>query len=350
MVVVASALLVFCVDALVTGQHNRQNAAEQANGAHVLARPSSARSCSDVVGRGRRGRPRTTSTSRTVVTTPTERSPRGPPWRWTRRRSRGWPTSRSPGPESGTGTRSGPRASSPLRLTGDDAGGDGGRRRRIEIRGPLESAYRRACRSALQLPGRRAATTDGRGCSRSSHRSDGSVPLSVDGAVRATGAWSPASAWPRRPGCELSGSLVLRDLTRRRPPFSLGRARGLAAGDDGDRLGGPRRRPRRQPGRHRSPPRVGDPPVDDQRLGARPGARAGDRRPRTPSSPGPGSRAASTMTVGRTLPRVPGSPPGSRVVDLEGLLRRPDAGDRQRRASRSGRTTPQRLARVADAS
>ena len=33
MVVVASALFVFCVDALVTGKHNRQNAAEQQNGA-----------------------------------------------------------------------------------------------------------------------------------------------------------------------------------------------------------------------------------------------------------------------------------------------------------------------------
>ena len=30
------------------------------------------------------------------------------------------------------------------------------------------------------------------------------------------------------------------------------------------------------------------------------------------------------MTVAGTLPRVPGSPPGSRVVDIEGLLRRPD--------------------------
>ena len=33
MVVVASALLVFCVDALATGRHNRANAAEQALGA-----------------------------------------------------------------------------------------------------------------------------------------------------------------------------------------------------------------------------------------------------------------------------------------------------------------------------
>ena len=32
------------------------------------------------------------------------------------------------------------------------------------------------------------------------------------------------------------------------------------------------------------------------------------------------------MTVAGTLPRVPGSAPGSRVVDLEGLLRRTDAG------------------------
>ncbi len=58
MVVVASALLVFCVDAMVTGQHNRQNAAEQANGApysldvagHQPHRPD---------GRGRGGGPRT---------------------------------------------------------------------------------------------------------------------------------------------------------------------------------------------------------------------------------------------------------------------------------------------------
>ena len=30
------------------------------------------------------------------------------------------------------------------------------------------------------------------------------------------------------------------------------------------------------------------------------------------------------MTAVGTLPRVPGSPPGSRVVDLAGLLRRPE--------------------------
>ena len=38
MVVVASALFVFCVDALVTGKLNRQNAAEQENGARLLPR------------------------------------------------------------------------------------------------------------------------------------------------------------------------------------------------------------------------------------------------------------------------------------------------------------------------
>ena len=44
MVVVASALFVFCVDALVTGQHNRQNAAEQENGAPYSLAIQAARS------------------------------------------------------------------------------------------------------------------------------------------------------------------------------------------------------------------------------------------------------------------------------------------------------------------
>jgi hypothetical protein len=38
----------------------------------------------------------------------------------------------------------------------------------------------------------------------------------------------------------------------------------------------------------------------------------------------PGLETTITMTVAGTLPRVPGSPKGSRVVDLEGLLRQPD--------------------------
>ena len=63
MVVVASALLVFCVDAMVTGQHNRQNAAEQLNGAPysltIQAPPAQRRR-----GRARRRPTRSTSTSR----------------------------------------------------------------------------------------------------------------------------------------------------------------------------------------------------------------------------------------------------------------------------------------------
>ena len=62
MVVVATALLVFCVDAMVTGQHNRQNAAEQINGAPYSL---TSRSPSSPTSWPRWRRPtRTTSTSR----------------------------------------------------------------------------------------------------------------------------------------------------------------------------------------------------------------------------------------------------------------------------------------------
>ena len=40
----------------------------------------------------------------------------------------------------------------------------------------------------------------------------------------------------------------------------------------------------------------------------------------------PGLGGTIDMTAAGTLPRVPGSPLGSRVVDLEGLMRRADAG------------------------
>ena len=56
MVVVASALFVFCVDALVTGKHNRQNAAEQQNGAPYSLAIQATR-LNDVVAAARGGRP-----------------------------------------------------------------------------------------------------------------------------------------------------------------------------------------------------------------------------------------------------------------------------------------------------
>ena len=93
MVVVASALLVFCVDALVTGQHNRQNAAEQANGArYSLDRPGLG--LSGRGGRARGGRP-----GPPAPVPGGDHGERGRaarrhrPWPWTRRRSPGSPTS-----------------------------------------------------------------------------------------------------------------------------------------------------------------------------------------------------------------------------------------------------------------
>ena len=63
MVVVATALLAFCVDAMVTGQHNRQNAAEQLNGARYSLSIQSTPASPTSWPRCRRPT-RTTSTSR----------------------------------------------------------------------------------------------------------------------------------------------------------------------------------------------------------------------------------------------------------------------------------------------
>ena len=53
---------------------------------------------------------------------------------------------------------------------------------------------------------------------------------------------------------------------------------------------------------------------------------------------GPGLEEQINLTVAGRIARVPGSPPGSRVVDVNGLLRRPGVGVTDD-ASRSGRTT-----------
>ena len=110
MVVVATALFVFCVDALVTGKHNRQNAAEQENGAAYSLAIQAARLI-DVVAALEEADPDHRHLTPVVTTSTASVGTRDRPSRWTRRRSHGWPTSRWPTRTPTTGPRSARRAS-----------------------------------------------------------------------------------------------------------------------------------------------------------------------------------------------------------------------------------------------
>ena len=123
------------------------------------------------------------------------------------------------------------------------------------------------------------------------------------------------------PSLRLTGSLVLRDLTIDGSAFSLGRAEDYrrAVGDDGSVVPG-------------SDP-AGNVAVTVSTTGTAPPMMyhvwAPDPVPALVTSPedavfdGPGLEDEVAMSRAGRIPRVPGAPPGARVVDVAGLLRRP---------------------------
>ncbi len=316
MVVVASSLLVFCVDAMVTGQHNRQNAAEQLNGAPYSLRLQPGR-LTDLVAALEAADPDhehltpvvTTSgnasgTEPTVAVDP-RAFPRVAYFPLSRARRSDWDAIRAP-------------SADPLLLTGETLAGtvasdhfrlDGPSKERVdELRVSLQ----------VVLAGGESLTPE---LSVIPTR-DGSVTFSapvpcVDGCT-VTGIALTAPV-----GGKLEGTVVLRDLTLDGRPFSLG----------------PQTAWRRVTNRGGSVNPVTDPAGN---LGVRVST-DGSTAPVMVSTwvPEPvpalvttdeddvfaasGLEAQIAMQVAGTLPRVPGSPPGSRVVDLEGLLRRAES-------------------------
>jgi hypothetical protein len=315
MVVVASALLVFCVDAMVTGQHNRQNAAEQANGApyQMVLLPTHLQdvlaAVAEVDPDGRHLTPvistptlGASAAGSTVAVDPTAfqrvayfplSSPNAAHW------------DRIKAPEA-----------EPLRLQGTTLAGtmdaslislDGPSTRYSDAQAQLQ--YQDADgqlhnTSVAQIP-----------------RRDGSVPVSAN-LQCADGCIFTGIGISTPPGLQITGTLVFRDLTLDGTPFDLGDPEDYrrVVNDDGSAV------PASDPAGNVGTQVVtegSEPPVMVRTWVPEPlpALVSGDE---TKQFDGPGLQNNIHMTVAGHLPRVPGAGPKARVVDLEGLVRRGD--------------------------
>jgi hypothetical protein len=313
MVVVASSLLVFCVNALVVGQHNRQRAAEQDNGAPYALSVQPTR-LTDLVAAvaaadpdHRHLTPVVTTTNNGTTTAPTiavdsTAFPRVAYFPLSQPRAADWdrihPPRVDPLPLTGE-TLAGTVASDDLRLTGPSAA------RVEELRISLQVLRADGLTMTSELsviPTKDGTTTF-------------SAPVQCASGCTVTGIAVTAPV-----GGKLDGTVVLRDLTLDGQPFSLGQPTGwrkvsnrggdvVPVSDAAGSLG-----------------------VQVTTDGSTPpvmvSAWVPDPVPALVSTdepdvfPAPWLLGQIDMTVAGSLERVPGSPPGSRVVDLEGLLRR----------------------------
>ncbi|HET6937830.1 MAG TPA: FtsX-like permease family protein, partial [Nocardioides sp.] len=315
MVVVASALFVFCVDALVTGQHNRQNAAEQELGAPYSLAVRSA-SLVPVVAAVDAADPDHQHLT-PVVTTPQSASIGGPTVSVDARafpRVAYFPLS---SPEAGDWSAIAPPDVDPLPLTGTTVAGtvvsDG-----ITLAGPASD------RTDQLRIGLQVLESDGT----SEQPSLSVIPLGGGSATfRATvrcadGCIVTGVTIAAPPSGAAEGTVVLRGLTVDGAPFSLGPATAWR------RVIGP--------GGSVAPTSdaEGNLGVLLNTSGSAPPVIVSEWVPQplpalvTSAEERLFSAAALVetvdMTVAGRLPSVPGSPPGSRVVDAEGLLRRAD--------------------------
>lgn len=314
MVVVASALFVFCVDALVTGQHNRQNAAEQQNGApYALAVQSS--SLPDVVAAVAAADPDrqhltpvVTSTSSTgegsTVSVDSTAFPRVAYFPLSSPTDGNWSAIAAPrvDPLRLTGTTlAGSLVSSALSLTGPS------RDRVDQLRIGLQ---------VLKADG----TTEQDDLSQ---LPTGNASLLFQATVPcAEGCTVTGIAISTPPGGSALGTLMFQDLTVDGAPFSFGAPTSWrkVAGSGGSLIP--------------AGDAAGNLAVNVNTSGAAPpvmvSAWVPQPVPALVTTPEDRLFTASAvedtidMMVAGTLPRVPGSPPGSRVVDTEGLLRRGD--------------------------
>ena len=319
MVVVASALLVFCVDALVTGQHNRENAAEQANGARyvLVVQPTTLQPVVDAVAAAD---PSHRHLSTVVTTSSASGGSQGPtvavdPTAFRRLayfplsppRADDWEAIRAPGVE-------------PLRLQGETLAG-AMQASNIQMRGP--SRRYQDVQALLQVQDQAGDTQTVQLAT--IPRSDGSVSFSVD-VPCADGCVVTGLGVTTPPSLLLTGSVVFTGLTVDGQPFSLGRP------EDYRRT-------------------VGDADAGSVVPAADLAGNVGETISSTGAAPpimfhawvpqpvpalvttsvdkqfeAPGLSDVIAMSRAGRIPRVPGAPPGARAVDVTGLVRRPDAG------------------------
>jgi putative ABC transport system permease protein len=315
MVVVASALSVFCVDALVTGQHNRQNAAEQQLGA-PYSLDVRATSLLDVVAAVEAADPDRQHLT-PVVTTPQSASTGGPTVSVDATafpRVAYFPLS---SPDRGNWSAIAPPDVHPVQLKGTTVSGtvvsDG-----VGLSGPSRDRT-----DELRI-GLQVLESDGS----SDQPILSTIPVGAGSAafqssVRcADGCIVTGVTVTAPPGGQARGTVVLRDLAVDGTPFSLGSPTTWGrAVDTGGSLA-----PTSDP--------AGNLGVALNTSGAQPPVMLSQWVPQplpalvtTPQDrifEAPALVDNAEMTVAGTLPRVPGSPPGSRVVDVEGLERRAD--------------------------
>ena len=314
MTVVASALLVFCVDALVTGQHNRQNAAEQQNGAPYSQVIQSADAAAVVAAleAADPGHEHVTA----VVTTGSSGN-EGPTVAVD---STAFPRVAFV-PTGGSGDRPwGAIAApdvAPLRMEGETLAGTLDVSR-VSMSGPSRDRFDDAVvQLQVQLADGVTHTLD------VAHvpAADAAVPISV-AVPCADGCTVTGLTLQTPPGLEVSATLVPSGLTVDGQPFSLG------AADEW--------RPASSPGGTLRPATdaEGNLGAVVATAGSTPpvmvSAWVPDPVPALVTTPedelfrGAGLEGPIDLRVAGTLTRVPGSPEGARVVDLGGLLRRAD--------------------------
>ena len=318
MVVVASALLVFCVDALASGRHNRANAAEQALGAPYVVSVQAA-TLLDVVDAVAEADPDGEHLS-TVVSTPTGTSRSGggatvavDPTAFQRvayfplsRPSRDdWDAIRAPQVE-------------PVRITGATLAGTMDATE-IRFRGP--SKRFEDVRSVLQVQDAAGLT----------HlvplavipRLDRGVAFSVSVPCE-EGCVVTGLTVSTPPGLELAGSVFFRDLTLDGAPTSLGGPRDYRKIVDDDGTLVPAEDAAGNVGVTMTTAGGATPVMYATWVPEPVPALVTTEEDVTFTAPGLEDQV--NMRVAGTVDRVPGSPPGSRLVDVTGLLRRPDSG------------------------
>jgi putative ABC transport system permease protein len=314
MVVVATALLAFCVDAMITGQHNRQSAAEQLNGARYSLSVQSTLRPVDLVAAvnavdpdHRHLTPVVTTTNNGSQTAPTVAVdpaafprvayfPKSSPGRGD------WDAIRAPrvAPLQISGeTLEGAVASSDFRISGPS-------RKRLDdliVSLQLQDADQSTVTADLSLI----------------PVGDGAVPFSAP--LPCAEGCTVTGVGVRAPiGSEIEGTVVLRDLKVDGQPFSLGTPTEWRRMSDDSSTVIPAVDPSGNLGvlvssEAATPPVMLSTWVPDPVPALVSGGETG-----VFTAPGPEGQI-ELVSAGK-LPRVPGSALGSRVVDLDGVLRR----------------------------
>ena len=319
MVVVATALLVFCVDAMVTGQHNRANAAEQLNGAAYSLDVDPSSRLTDVVAALEAADPEhqhltpvVTTTNNGLSTAPTlavdpTAFPRVAYFPLSRPDPADWDAIRAP-------------SVAPVELTGDSLAGTVASTG-VRLAGPSKKLVDDLMISVEVLDTQGLYET---------------VQLSViptgDASVQF------AAAMPCAEGCtvtgvavrgpvggRISGTVVLRGLSVDGQPFSLGPTTSWRRATDSGATVIPAADPAGGLGLVVSSD-IASPPVMLSAWvpGPVPALVSGDE---TGVFSAQGTGGQVDLKAVATVARVPGAPPGARVVDLQGMLRRPERPD-----------------------